>query len=108
MGIYIFFSNGFIWLPPLIITILITNGISWRFSIGILSIFVFASIIILNFMGSYKAAKLHAIELSNNNDTTIVGVDTTDATMDEKLSIEETSSSSIASKFPKEQTIIDL
>merc|ERR1712232_1478769 len=62
-------------------------------------------------MGSYKAAKLHAIELSTNNNVIGVGVDiddADDATMDKKLSMEETSSSSITSTLPKEQAVIDM
>lgn len=96
MGIYIFFSNGFIWLPPLIITVLITNGVTWRLCIGILSIFVFLSIIILQFMGSYKAAKNHAAELSH-------------VTQDGSLAIKETmNEDSSSNASPKEQTAIDL
>lgn len=66
MGIYIFFCNGFIWLPPLIVTILITNAVSWRIAIAMLGIFVLLSIFTLIFMGSYDAAKLRAIQLTTD------------------------------------------
>merc|ERR1712039_57915 len=66
MGIYIFFCNGFIWLPPLIVTILITNAVSWRIAIAMLGLFVLLSIFTLIFMGSYDAAKLHAFQLTTD------------------------------------------
>lgn len=67
MGLYLFCSNGFVWIPTLVATSLIGSGVSWSAIIGTLSIYTFLSLVTLTFMGSYSSAKRHAVEMSEEN-----------------------------------------
>lgn len=67
MGLYLFCSNGFVWMPTLVATSLIGSGVSWSVIIGTLSVYTSLSLVTLTLMGSYSSAKRHAVEMSEEN-----------------------------------------
>lgn len=56
MGIYIFCANGFLWLPPLIVTIMNENGISIRYGILTLGLMTILAFGVLCMAGNYEEA----------------------------------------------------
>lgn len=60
MGFFLFSGQIFVWLPPLIFTVLNEAGVNQSISIGVQSVFFLIGIIALLFMGNYRDAVEHA------------------------------------------------
>lgn len=71
MGIYLFFSDGFAWIPSLLTTLLVTTfHLSWSIVLGTFSIYTWLSLITMHFMGDYNTAKEYAKSITSNNKNT--------------------------------------
>lgn len=70
MGLYLFFSNGFVWIPNLIATLLLNVfQASWGVVLGTFSAYTMTSLVTLHFMGSYTAAKQYASDEAEATDS---------------------------------------
>jgi len=67
MGLYIFFTYGFVWIPPLVLTFMNEAGVSLRYSISLISLFVLCSLAAVSMIGNIDAAKEKAQEYSSRN-----------------------------------------
>merc|ERR1711862_420106 len=65
MGIFLFFINGFVWLPPIIVTVINEAGLTFRFIMPVLGLFDFVALIALCCMGDFEKAKEAAEKISN-------------------------------------------
>lgn len=69
MGIFLFFINGFVWLPPLIMTVINEQGLSFRYIMPILGVFDFVALILLFLIGDFETAREAADKISIENMT---------------------------------------
>lgn len=67
MGIFLFCVNGFVWLPPLIMTVINESGLSFRFIMPLLGSFDVIALVALAMMGDFDAAKEAAEKVSMEN-----------------------------------------
>jgi len=67
MGTFLFFINGFVWIPPMIMTVINQAGVSFRYIMPLLGIFDLVALIALALMGDFDAAKEAADRASMEN-----------------------------------------
>lgn len=75
MGIFLFFINGFVWLPPLIMTVINEQGLSFRFIMPILGLFDLVALVALFLMGDFEIAREAADKVSMENLTEVKDVE---------------------------------
>lgn len=66
MGLYIFFTYGFVWAPPLVLTFMNEIGISLRYSISFVSLFILCSLLAVCMIGNVEDAKEKARQYAHD------------------------------------------